>query len=314
MAAFAMVLAACGTSDSVGSDVDPVRIVATTTMLGDLVSNVAGDNATVETLMPVGADPHEFQASSQQVGRMGEADLIVANGLGLEESLVDVFEELESDGAHVLEVAALVDPLPFGGEDECDPEDMDHEDHADEHGHDHHHGSCDPHVWMDPLRMAEAAQLVAEELEELAPGGGWAGRAEAYSRELAETHDEIVELLSGIPVEARRMVTNHDAFGYFAALYDFEIVGLLIPSGSTLADPSSGELADLVEVIKEQGVEVIFSDSTAPSNLANAVAADAGDVDVVELYTGSIGEPGSGADTLIGMLISNARSVANSLS
>jgi zinc/manganese transport system substrate-binding protein len=156
--------------------------------------------------------------------------------------------------------------------------------------------------------------LIAAELEVIAPGGGWFERADAYVEELAATNDEVVEILSVVPVESRKMVTNHDALGYFANLYDFEIVGLVIPSGSTLADPSSGELAELIEVINTEGIEVIFSDSTAPSDLADAVASDAGDIAIVELYTGSVGEPESGADTLIGMLTSNAQSVADALS
>lgn len=372
----ALVVAACGTSDGEGSTTTAVdtgadgpgalTVVATTTMLGDLVRNVTGEEATVEVLVPVGADPHDFQASSQQVSTLSTADLVVANGLGLEEGLHDVLEGAESDGAHVMEIGAMLNPLPFGEHDHedheeeeatesCDPgmahehEDEEHEegdhdheeDAVEDHDHDgneaeedaghaqeetdhdeaedgtpdHEHGSCDPHVWMDPLRMADAARLVADELDEVAPDGSWSDRAAAYVEELEAANGDIEETFSGIPEEARVLVTNHEAFGYFAELYGFEVVGVVVPGGSTLGDPSSSELADLVDVIVDENVPAIFTDSSAASALAESIAEEAGDdVAVVELFSGSLGEPESGADTLIGMLTTNAQRIADALS
>jgi zinc/manganese transport system substrate-binding protein len=268
------------------------------------VSNVVGDEATVETIMPVGADAHDFQASSQQVSLMSTADLVVAVGLGLEAGMDDAMESAESDGADVLEIAPLLNPLPFG----------DHTHHQGEGGDDEG-GSHDPHVWMDPIRMAEAARLIGAELEEVAPGGGWAERAETYATQLTETNSEIEATLSAISEDSRIMVTNHQAFGYFAELYDFEIVGVVIPGGSTLGEPSSGELAQLVEVIDEENVPAIFTDLSSPSGLAETVAEEAErPVEVVGLYTESLGEPGSGADTLVGMLTTNAQRITDALS
>jgi zinc/manganese transport system substrate-binding protein len=190
-----------------------------------------------------------------------------------------------------------------------------HEEEAEGEDTEHDHGSCDPHVWMDPLRMAEAARLIAAELEEIAPGGSWGERAEAYATQLTEANDEIVEILSAVPEGSRKLVTNHEALGYLADVYDFEIVGVVIPGGSTLGDPSSAELAELVEVINAEQVPAIFTDLSSPSGLAEAVAEEAGsEVAVVGLYTESIGEPGSGADTLIGMLTTNAQAIADALS
>lgn len=311
-----LVLAACGAGDGgSGGDGEGLTVVATTTIVGDVVTNVVGEDATVEVIVPVGADAHDFQASSQQVALMSTADLVVAIGLGLEEGLHDALESAESDGARVVEVAPLLDPLPFG-EDEhetatCTPEIPE----AGVEDHDHDHGSCDPHVWMDPIRMAEAARLVAAELEELSPGGSWADRATSYAAELTEANNQIVEMLAAVPDDGRVMVTNHEAFGYFAELYDFEIVGVVIPGGSTLGDPSSSDLAELVEVINQEQVPAIFTDLSSPSGLAGAVAEEADDeVEVVGLYTESLGEPGSEADSLVGMLTSNARAIAEALS
>lgn len=304
----ALIAGACGGATPIDDPDDPgqgdpaLTIVATTTIWGDAVRNVVGDDAKVEVLLPIGADPHDFQASSSQVAALTSADLVVANGLGLEEGLVDILEAAEADGVDVLEVAPLLDPIVFGT-----------------HGHDdegeHDGEGLDPHVWMDPLRVAEGARLIAAALAEIAPEVDWMARADAYAADLAEADEMIVAELSGIDADDRIMVTNHDAFGYFAGRYGFEVVGVVIPGGSTLGDPSSRDLADLVETMEAEGVTAIFVETTQPSVLAEAVAAElGGDVDVVELHTGSVDEPGSGADTVIGMLMTNAERIAEALS
>jgi zinc/manganese transport system substrate-binding protein len=293
----AMTLSACGTATS-GSD--SPRIVVTTSTLGDLVSNVVGSDATVEILMPIGADPHSFAPSSRQVAALSDADLVVTNGLGLEENFADVLEGVISDGGSVLDLGSMLDPIPFGEEDEDQDEDEDH--------------TLDPHIWMDPLRMAEAARLVAEALSEVDNEVDWSARADSYSEDLDELHTEIEGMLSTIDDSERFLVTNHDALGYFAARYRFEVIGTVIPGGSTLGDPSSEDLASLVATMRELGVTVVFAETTRPSVLAEAVAAElGGEVQVVELFTGSLGEPGSGAETLIDMLRLDATRIAETL-
>ena len=330
-------------------------MVATTTILGDVVANVVGGNADIEVLLPPGADPHDYQISSSQAALLYTADLVVANGLGLEEGLIDVIEAAEEDGVNVLEVGDLLDPLPFTGggghadeedDDHADEEDDDHaheedddhaheedddhaddmdDDHADEEdddhaddmdgGHAHAHTGNDPHFWLDPLRVARAAQLIAEALTEIDPSGDWMARAEAYAATLTELDAEIQDILAPIPHENRVLITNHDSLGYFADRYDFEVIGVVIPGGSTLADPSSAELAALVEEIVEEGVKVIFAETIDSTALAEAVAAEAGtDVAVVTLHTGSLGEPGTETDNIVGMLRSNATRIADALS
>jgi len=319
-------------------------VVATTTILGDVISNVVGGNADIEVLLPPGADPHDYQISSSQAALLYTADLVVANGLGLEEGLIDVIEAAEEDGVNVLEVGDLLDPIPFSGggghghgeEDDDHAEDMDddhadeEDDHADEEDDDHAdeedddhaedegghaHTGSDPHFWLDPLRVAKAALLIAEALTEIDPSGDWMARAEAYAATLTELDAEIQDILAPIPHENRVLITNHDSLGYFADRYEFEVIGVVIPGGSTLADPSSAELAALVEEIVEEGVKVIFAETIDSTALAEAVAAEAGtDVAVVTLHTGSLGEPGTETDNIVGMLRSNALRIAEALS
>ena len=235
------------------------------------------------------------------------ADLVIANGLGLEEGMADVLASARADGVRVLEVAPLLDPIPFGGDpgDTCTPTTSTTEDD---------HGSCDPHVWMDPTRMASAAAIIGEAIGAVEPSIDWSARADAYASSMRATDDTITEILAPLPPDRRTLVTNHDALGYFAARYGFTVVGTIIPGGSSLGDPSSSELADLVDVMRAEGVRAIFADTTRPSVLADAVAAELGsDVVVVPLYTGSLGEPGSGAETVAGMLTVNAQRIADAL-
>jgi zinc/manganese transport system substrate-binding protein len=139
-------------------------------------------------------------------------------------------------------------------------------------------------------------------------------RAEAYAAELVSADERITTILAAIPPDRRLLVTNHDALGYFADRYGFEVVGVVIPGGSTLGEPGSQEMARLVALIDSRGIPAIFADTTEPGALASAIASEAGHpVEVVLLHTGSLGKEGTAAGTLIGMLEENARLIAEAL-
>lgn len=302
-----LVLMACGTAEAPADS--GITLVATTSILGDIAAQVVGDQGHVEVMIPIGVDSHEFQPSSRDASLISEADLVVANGLGLEQGLVDVLAAAEAQGTAVVELAPLVDPIPLQ-----EPEADDHEDEPSGSTDEHEHEGEDPHFWMDPVRVGNAALALAAELNELYPDGAWEERAREYVGELEETDQAIEDLLASVPVDQRQMVTNHEAFGYFADRYDFEILGVVIPGGSTLAEPSSAELARLVEIMEQEGASVIFAETSQPAALAESIAAELGeDVAVVELYTESLGLPGSGAETLPDMLFTNAGRITEAL-
>lgn len=290
-------------------------VVATTTILGDVARQVVGDRGRVEVLMPLGADPHSFQASAAQAASLRRADLVVTNGLGLEEGLEGVVAAAAAEGVAVVEAAAFVDPLPFEvGEDDHDEEEVsgEHEDEA----HEHEHGALDPHIWTDPARMAEVVTGLGEALAAADPGCAADHReaAAAYRDELLALDADIEHILDAVPADRRKLVTNHHALGYFAERYGFEVLGAIIPGGATFAEPSPADLAGLVETLRREGVRAIFAETTQQADLAEALAAElGGEVAVVSLYTGSLGEAGSGADTYIGMQRANAELIAAAL-
>jgi zinc/manganese transport system substrate-binding protein len=321
----ALVLAACASAEDAGSPASGsagpgVSVVATTTILGDLTGQlVACAGGTSSTLMPVGADPHDFTPSSEQVAALVTADLVVANGLGLEEGLEDALDGAATDGARVLEVAPLLDPIEFGAGGHAD-EGEEHADEGEEHadeGEEHadEHGSEDPHVWFDMERMAVAAELIAAELGEVSGDAeGFAACGAELAAELRATEVEVRAILESVPADRRILVTDHDALGYLAERYGYEIVGTVIPAGTTLAQPSSEDLAALAAIIQDAGVTAIFANTAESSKLSEAVAAEAGvDVAVVPLFVGSLGEPGSGADTYQGMMLTDAELIAAAL-
>ncbi len=326
----ALLLAACGDDDDAatttdasaedgGSEADRPTVVVTTSMLGDIVENLVGDQAEVVTVMPAGADPHDFQASAQQANQIRQADALIVNGAGFEEGLLDVIESAEGDGVATFEVISAVDSIEFGegghGHDDEDGHSDEEEAHEEEDGHEH--DGADPHFFLDPVRTATAAAGIGDflaEAVEAIDADALEGSVTAYVEELEALHDEVEAALADIDDDRRVLVTNHDSFGYFADRYDFEIVGTVIPSGSTTDGANAGDLARLAQLIREEGVPAIFSDTSAGEGLAGTLADEVGgDVAVVELFTESLGQDGSGGETYVEMIRANAQSIAGAL-
>ena len=287
----AVVVAACGGANTTTDD--RLRVVASTSVLGDIVSEIVGDEAIVEVVMGPGVDPHDFEVSARQAEDIATADLVVAFGLGLEESLLDV---IESQAPESLLLGPELDPIPFTG-----PDPHDDEDHEGE--------ALDPHVWLDPVRMTTAVRLISDRIEALDDSIDLRARANEYVDRLEELQEEIAETLG--PITDRKLVTSHDALGYFAQRYDFEVVGVIVTGGSTLAEPSAADLAALVDAIEDTGVRAIFTDAYNPTTLAEAVASDVeGDVAVVPLITGSLTYE---AESYIDMMRVNTERIAEAL-
>ncbi|MFB9660315.1 zinc ABC transporter substrate-binding protein AztC [Glycomyces mayteni] len=288
----AVALSSCTATGS-----DRSGIVVTTNILGDLVRNVVGDQTEVTVLMAAGADPHSFGVSAQQAASLERAELLVHNGLGLEEGVLSHIEAATASGVPGLAVGEHVDPIEYGADESA--------------------GQPDPHFWTDPVRVGEAVAIIADHVIEHVAGldaERVRAGADAYRSQVDDLHERTAELFSRIPDEHRKLVTNHHVFGYLAERYGFEVIGAVIPSGSTLASPSGSDLKDLADAVAASGVPVVFADSSQPERLIAAMADETGlDIAIVPLFTESLTEPGQGAGTYLEMAASNAEAIAEGL-
>jgi zinc/manganese transport system substrate-binding protein len=272
----ALALAGCGgqATPDPGAAVDETTIVVTYPVLGSLVSELVGDAADVTVLMPNGADPHEWQPSAKDVETLGSADLVVVNGLGLEAGLDDVLEEVRRSGVPVFVATDHVDVRMLGGGEVAGDA-----------------GAPDPHIWTDPLSMERVVATLATTLEsEL--GLDVAAQASELEDRLVALDAEIDETLSAVPEPERKLVTGHESMGYFADRYGFGLVGAVVPSISSQAEASAGELAELKELIEREGVRAIFTELGTPSQVAESIAGEAG-ATVVELPSHTLPADGS---------------------
>jgi zinc/manganese transport system substrate-binding protein len=295
---------------------DQPVVVVSTSVLGDVVEHLVGDDVRLEVLMGPGADPHEFAPSAREAATIREADALVVNGAGFEEALLPTIAAARDDGVAVHEAISAVDTLTWDGHDDDDAHGHDEEEGSDDEDADGE-GEVDPHFFTDPARMATAVEGIAEflaaELDDVAPAAV-RSRAESYVAEIEQVDREAERLLSEVPEERRILVTNHDVLGYFADRYGFEVLGSVLAAGTTLAESSPADLAALAEAVEESGVAAVFTDASGGDRLARALAAEVGSaVEVVALHTESLGPDGSGAETYLGMVRTNAELVRDAL-
>ncbi|WP_201760453.1 MULTISPECIES: zinc ABC transporter substrate-binding protein AztC [unclassified Nonomuraea] len=276
-----------------GQDARGPRIVVTTNILGDVTRAVAGGQAEVTVLMKPDSDPHSFGVSAQEAALIERADLVVHNGLGLEEGVLRNVRAAADAGVPTLAVAEGLDPLRLAGD-----------------------GQLDPHFWTDPRRMADAVDLIAEQVVTHVDGADPAAvraAAGAYRERVEQLDDWVAEQVATVPPAARKLVTNHHVFGYFAQRYGFEVVGAVIPSGTTLASPSASDLHALKRTVQRTKVKAIFADSSQPDRLARALASEAGvRVEVVPLFSESLSRT-PGAATYLDMVRSNTKAIVDGL-
>ena len=275
-------------------------IVVTTEVLGSIVRDLAADEADVTVLMTAGADPHSWQPSARDSQALFEADVIVANGLDLEEGLIDLLGQAETEGVPVFRATDHVAIRM--------PSSQDHGEEADDEDQvDQEHASGDPHFWLDPLAMRDVVLALGAAMAEA--GIDVADRASRMAAELETLDDELATMLEVVPIERRQLVTGHEALGYFADRYGFDIVGTVIPGLSSSDEPSARDIAELIDSIRAAGATAVFTDVSTPASVAEAVAAEAG-VQIVQLKVEQLPESGSYAD----LLRQVAASVAEALS
>jgi ABC-type Zn uptake system ZnuABC Zn-binding protein ZnuA len=290
----AAVAASCGSEDDAGGG---PRVVATTGIVADWVENVAGPDVEVVQLIPDGSSPHDFQLSAEDRLELEQAGLVAAVGAGLEAGVpLD-----ESDGSRWELADNAGELLPFGegGAQEHEGEDEEHaeegEEHSEEGEEEHEHGASDPHIWMDPTRVAAALPSLAEALAETDPGGAndYRERARAYANELRSLDRELRRTLDTVPATNRELVTSHDSLGYLADRYGFEVVATAFPSSGPEADTSATQLQQVIDAIAEHGVPTVFAQEEDDPEALRLVADEAGVAIEEDLVIESPGSAGS---------------------
>jgi zinc/manganese transport system substrate-binding protein/manganese/iron transport system substrate-binding protein len=282
----------------------PLRVVATTSLIADVARAVGGPDAEVAPLIPSHVDPHAFDPSPRDMARLQEADLILANGLGLETFLDKI---LDASGARQGGRLVVVSDgrAPRGCE----------SDHAhDEEHHDHDHGDVDPHVWFDPTWVQLWTDNIAKAFAARDPDNAdvYRARAAAYRAQLDALDNELRAAFDAIPPERRLLVADHDEFGYLADRYGLRVIGAILPNVTTVAEASARELAALQRAMRESGARVIAVGHSANPALAERLARDVG-ARVIRLRTHGLGEPGAADDSYIGFMRQIAGQIADAL-
>ena len=314
-------------SDKHGHD-EGLQLIATTSIIHDVVSRIAGDKADVEVLMDYGESPHAFEPAPRDMVRIEKADIVFVNGFDLEENLMRSINTLDTH--RIVEVSGPAEGHEGehheGEHHDADEHEGDHhdaenhkaEEHEAEHQedeHNHDHGGADPHTWMSPLNVMHWAERIAHALGEEDPENAmyYEQRASEYKDELKKLDHKIRESLESIPEEDRVIVTGHNAFGYFARDYHVTVVGTILPGFSTNSEPSAREMAELLHKLEDQNVKALFvgaSSGDAVRNLALSLEKESdGEAKVVEFLTGSLRKKGEEGDSYISFMEYNLKQI-----
>ena len=283
----------------------PLHVVATTSIVADVVANVGGEAIALDTIIPRMTDPHGYQLTPGDLRMLHDADVVFINGLGLEESLEQSLSQLPED----IPIVSLSEGIQLR-EFTLALTDTDA-------GHDqgaHAAIGVDPHVWFDPLNIEIWADNAAQSLSALDPANAatFQANSDSYHDQLEILRTWILAQLEEIPQAERKLVTDHLFMGYFAQRYDFEVINALLPAFSSAASPSAQELADIQDSVRQSGVKVIFIGMTSNRRIADQVAGDTS-VAVVPLYTGSLSQLNGLADTYLSFMQYNVRAIATAL-
>ena len=283
----------------------PLQVIATTSIVADVVANVGGDTIELNSIIPRMTDPHGYQLTPGDLQMLHDADVVFINGLGLEEALEQTLAQLPED-IPILSLSEGIQLRELTSERTDTNEDHETEAHTD--------AGVDPHVWFDPMNIYIWTDNAAQSLAALDPANAasFQANSDAFHNQLEDLHNWTLTQLEEIPLADRILVTDHLLMGYFAQRYDFEILNALLPAFSSAASPSAQELADLQDSVRQSGVKVIFIGINSNRQLAEQMARDTS-VAVVPLYTGSLSALNGPASTYLTFMQYNVRAIVNAL-
>jgi ABC-type Zn uptake system ZnuABC Zn-binding protein ZnuA len=273
-----------------------LKIIATNSLIGDVVSQVGGDKVSVEVLLPLGSDPHSFSPTPQDAAKIADADIVFANGVGLEAFLMPLMDSI-GGSLKVVEVSNGISFRTTISENPRDKKPVD-----------------DPHTWMDPNNVSIWVDNIVRALSEKDPNNAnyYLENGKAYQVKLRELDTWIRSEVSLIPEQDRKLVTDHLVFGYFSDRYGFSQVGAIIPGFSSLAEPSAQDIAQIEDAIKAMGVQAIFINIGTNTNIAQRISEDAG-TKLVSLYMHSLSDKSGVAGNYIDFMRYDVTSIINAV-
>jgi ABC-type Zn uptake system ZnuABC Zn-binding protein ZnuA len=280
-------------SNSTGSG---LKVIATNSLIGDVVSQVGGDKVSVDVLLPLGSDPHSFSPTPQDAAKIADADIVFANGVGLEAFLKPLMDNI-GGSSKVVEVSEGINYRTTTSESSRDKQSVD-----------------DPHTWMDPNNVIIWVNNIVRALSEQDPinASYYLENGQAYQAKLRELDTWIRSVVSLIPEQGRKLVTDHLIFGYFSDRYGFSQLGAIIPGFSSLAEPSAQDIAQIEDAIKAMGVKAIFVNIGTNTSIAQRISDDTG-TKLVSLYMHSLSDKGGEAGNYIDFMRYDVKSIINVL-
>jgi ABC-type Zn uptake system ZnuABC Zn-binding protein ZnuA len=304
LAALALALGACGQAPAQTAG-GRLKVVASTSIVADVVRQVSGDRIDLSTLVPIGTDAHSFAPAPQDVAMVTSARLVFVSGAGYESFLAPLLQNA-GGGAEPVELSKGIALRELSAQEQV--ADEDHAAAGDDHS------GKDPHTWTDPNNVKYWTAAISEGLGRADPANAafYAANADAYNKQLSDLDAWIVQQLAGIPVERRLLVTDHAVFGYFADRYGLTQVGTIIPGSSSAAEASAQDLAALQDQIRSLGVKAIFVGNVSNPSLAERLAEDSG-AKIVTVLTESLTPPDGPGATYIDYMRSNVSAIAGAL-
>jgi ABC-type Zn uptake system ZnuABC Zn-binding protein ZnuA len=302
---------ACGTNQPKQAGLP--KVLAVESFLADITKNIAGSRLEIETLIPLGLDPHSFEPSPGDVAKISDSDILIINGSGFEEWLKDIITGA-NEKITIVECSKGLKNRMQNEDGQANSSNKGGQETAIENETGYLHDG-DPHFWLDPNLVMVYVQNLKDALIESDPQGKdlYDKNAVEYTARLIELDSWIIEEVKKIPLDKRLLVTNHESFGYYADRYGFKIIGTIIPNFSSASSPSAKEVSGLIEKIKATNVRAIFLETGSDSKIADQIAKETGIKIVTELFTHSITEPGGLAPTYIEMIEFDTKTIVESL-
>ena len=304
-----LLVAGCGTNhDAAGTPSGKRKVVATFSVIGDLVHQVAGDQVDLVTLVGSDGDVHTFEPAPSDGVALAKAAMIFENGVGLEPWFEAMYKSSQSKARRVVVSKGL--KLI-----EADEDDHKHEGPKKE-ASGHKHEELDPHVWHDVRNAMHIVEVIRDQLAEVDPANAenYKANAAAYLKQLKDLDGWVVQTVATLPESERKLVTSHDTFGYFARRYGFQVLGSGLESFSTEAsDPSAADFAKLCDSIKAAKVPAIFAENVQNPKLMERLAKEAGVRLAPPLFTDALGKVGSEGDTYVKMMRHNVTTIVTQL-